>query len=53
MDSSQLKVSSDQSSDHLDSISNEDLLINQREIQTMKRKIDSLGSPSFLQMERK
>ncbi|KAG5606024.1 hypothetical protein H5410_027516 [Solanum commersonii] len=46
-DSSQLKGSSDQSRDHLDSISNEDseyhTLINQRD-STTKRKIDSLGS---------
>ncbi|MCE0481301.1 hypothetical protein HAX54_038953 [Datura stramonium] len=46
MDSSQLKGSSDQSRDHLDSISNEDseyhtLII--KEIQ-QQRKIDSLGS---------
>ncbi|KAL2223543.1 UNVERIFIED_CONTAM: Protein Ycf2, partial [Sesamum indicum] len=47
-DSSQLKGFSDQSRDHLDSISNEDseyhTLINQREIQTLKERSDSLGS---------
>lgn len=54
-DSSQLKGSSDQSRDHLDSISNEDLeyhtLINQREIQQLKER-SILWDPSFLQTER-
>nr|YP_009493748.1 hypothetical chloroplast RF2 [Weigela florida]YP_009493765.1 hypothetical chloroplast RF2 [Weigela florida]AWN57643.1 hypothetical chloroplast RF2 [Weigela florida]AWN57644.1 hypothetical chloroplast RF2 [Weigela florida] len=54
-DSSQLKVSSDQSRDHLDSISNEDSeyhpLINQREIQQLKER-SILWDPSFLQTER-
>ncbi|PHT72727.1 Protein Ycf2 [Capsicum annuum] len=57
-DSSQLKGSSDQSRDHLDSISNEDseyhTLINQREIQQRKeRSILWDWDPSFLQTERK
>ncbi|KAF3642901.1 hypothetical protein FXO38_20860 [Capsicum annuum] len=51
-DSSQLKGSSDQSRDHLDSISNEDskyhTLINQREIQQRKER-SILWDPSFLQ----
>ncbi|PHU00595.1 Protein Ycf2 [Capsicum chinense] len=55
-DSSQLKGSSNQSRDHLDSISNEDseyhTLINQREIQ-QRKEISILWDPSFLQMERK
>nr|YP_009699514.1 Ycf2 [Hydrangea heteromalla]YP_009699531.1 Ycf2 [Hydrangea heteromalla]AUF33439.1 Ycf2 [Hydrangea heteromalla]AUF33440.1 Ycf2 [Hydrangea heteromalla]QEJ87379.1 Ycf2 [Hydrangea heteromalla]QEJ87380.1 Ycf2 [Hydrangea heteromalla] len=55
MDSSQLKGSSDQSRDHLDSISNEDseyhTLINQREIQQLKER-SILWDPSFLQTER-
>ncbi|KAK6769857.1 hypothetical protein RDI58_032903 [Solanum bulbocastanum] len=55
-DSSQLKGSSDQSRDHLDSISNEDseyhTLINQREIQQRKER-SILWDPSFLQTERK
>ena len=54
-DSSQLKGSSDQSRDHLDSISNEDseyhTLINQREIQQLKEG-SILWDPSFLQTER-
>ncbi|KAL3651981.1 Protein Ycf2 [Castilleja foliolosa] len=55
-DSSQLKGSSDQSRDHLDSISNEDseyhnTLINQREIQPLKER-SILWDPSFLQTER-
>nr|YP_009436266.1 hypothetical chloroplast RF2 [Cyphia banksiana]YP_009436289.1 hypothetical chloroplast RF2 [Cyphia banksiana]ATG26443.1 hypothetical chloroplast RF2 [Cyphia banksiana]ATG26468.1 hypothetical chloroplast RF2 [Cyphia banksiana] len=54
-DSSQLKVSSDQSIDHFDSISNEDseyhTLINQREIQQLKER-SILWDPSFLQTER-
>nr|ATL59998.1 Ycf2 [Ixora parviflora] len=54
-DSSQLKGSSDQSRDHLDSISNEDseyhTLINQREIQQLKER-SILLDPSFLQTER-
>nr|ATL59840.1 Ycf2 [Retiniphyllum pilosum] len=54
-DSSQLKGSSDQSRDHLDSISNEDseyhTLINQREIQQLKER-SILLNPSFLQTER-
>nr|YP_009694611.1 Ycf2 [Eucnide grandiflora]YP_009694628.1 Ycf2 [Eucnide grandiflora]QEJ82457.1 Ycf2 [Eucnide grandiflora]QEJ82458.1 Ycf2 [Eucnide grandiflora] len=54
-DSSQLKGSSDQSRDHLDSISNEDseyhTLINQREIQQLKER-SILWDPSFLQTER-
>nr|QHE50375.1 hypothetical protein RF2 [Pittosporopsis kerrii]QHE50392.1 hypothetical chloroplast RF2 [Pittosporopsis kerrii] len=54
-DSSQLKGSSDQSIDHLDSISNEDLeyhtLINQREIQQLKER-SILWDRSFLQTER-
>nr|YP_010235899.1 Ycf2 [Scutellaria tuberifera]YP_010235918.1 Ycf2 [Scutellaria tuberifera]QTD82672.1 Ycf2 [Scutellaria tuberifera]QTD82692.1 Ycf2 [Scutellaria tuberifera] len=53
-DSSQLKGSSDQSRDHLDSISNEDseyhTLINQREIQPLKER-SILWDPSFLQTE--
>jgi hypothetical protein len=53
-DSSQLKGSSDQSRDHLDSISNEDsdyhTLINQREIQPIKER-SILWDPSFLQTE--
>ncbi|KAL8551031.1 hypothetical protein ACS0TY_000203 [Phlomoides rotata] len=53
-DSSQLKGSSDQSRDHLDSISNEDseyhTLINQREIQPLKERL-ILWDPSFLQTE--
>ncbi|KAG5568517.1 hypothetical protein H5410_064459 [Solanum commersonii] len=55
-DSSQLKGSSDQSRDHLDSIGNEDseyqTLINQREIQQRKER-SILWDPSFLQTERK
>ncbi|KAL3527475.1 hypothetical protein ACH5RR_012131 [Cinchona calisaya] len=55
MDSSQLKGSSDQSRDHLDSISNEDseyhTLINQREIQQPKEKWIPWDY-SFLQIER-
>nr|ATL60393.1 Ycf2 [Cubanola domingensis] len=54
-DSSQLKGSSDQSRDHLDSISNEDseyhALINQREIQQLKER-SILWDPSFLRTER-
>ncbi|GFQ06028.1 protein ycf2 [Phtheirospermum japonicum] len=54
-DFSQLKGSSDQSRDHLDSISNEDseyhTLINQREIQPLKERL-ILWDPSFLQMEK-
>nr|YP_009306513.1 Ycf2 [Helwingia himalaica]YP_009306538.1 Ycf2 [Helwingia himalaica]AOP19430.1 Ycf2 [Helwingia himalaica]AOP19455.1 Ycf2 [Helwingia himalaica] len=54
-DSSQLKGSSDQSGDHLDSISNEDsdyhTLINQREIQQLNER-SILWHPSFLQTER-
>nr|YP_010828164.1 putative chloroplast RF21 [Santalum spicatum]YP_010828172.1 putative chloroplast RF21 [Santalum spicatum]WFF45182.1 putative chloroplast RF21 [Santalum spicatum]WFF45190.1 putative chloroplast RF21 [Santalum spicatum] len=54
-DSSQLKGSSDQSRDHLDSLSNEDseyhTLINQREIQQRKER-SILWDPSFLQTER-
>nr|YP_011032047.1 hypothetical chloroplast RF2 [Diervilla lonicera]YP_011032064.1 hypothetical chloroplast RF2 [Diervilla lonicera]WRH31194.1 hypothetical chloroplast RF2 [Diervilla lonicera]WRH31211.1 hypothetical chloroplast RF2 [Diervilla lonicera] len=54
-DSSQLKGSSDQSRDHLDSISNEDSeyhpLINQREIQQLKER-SILWDLSFLQTER-
>nr|YP_010288204.1 Ycf2 [Rubia podantha]YP_010288222.1 Ycf2 [Rubia podantha]YP_010958030.1 Ycf2 [Rubia alata]YP_010958048.1 Ycf2 [Rubia alata]YP_010958114.1 Ycf2 [Rubia ovatifolia]YP_010958132.1 Ycf2 [Rubia ovatifolia]UXE31836.1 Ycf2 [Rubia cordifolia]UKU08805.1 Ycf2 [Rubia podantha]UKU08825.1 Ycf2 [Rubia podantha]UXE31852.1 Ycf2 [Rubia cordifolia]WMZ97967.1 Ycf2 [Rubia alata] len=54
-DSSQLKGSSDQSRDHLDSISNEDseyhTLINKREIQQLKER-SILWDPSFLQTER-
>ena len=54
-DSSQLKGFSDQSRDHLDSISNEDseyhTLINQREIQQLKER-SILWDPSFLQTER-
>nr|YP_010178207.1 Ycf2 [Impatiens cyanantha]YP_010178228.1 Ycf2 [Impatiens cyanantha]QUV73803.1 Ycf2 [Impatiens cyanantha]QUV73824.1 Ycf2 [Impatiens cyanantha]QUV73892.1 Ycf2 [Impatiens cyanantha]QUV73913.1 Ycf2 [Impatiens cyanantha] len=54
-DSNQLKGSSDQSRDPLDSISNEDLeyhtLINQREIQQLKER-SILWDPSFLQTER-
>nr|BBM95879.1 hypothetical protein [Camellia sinensis] len=54
-DSNQLKGSSDQSRDHLDSISNEDseyhTLINQREIQQLKER-SILWDPSFLQTER-
>ncbi|KAG8369099.1 hypothetical protein BUALT_Bualt15G0114900 [Buddleja alternifolia] len=53
-DSSQLKGSSDQSRDHLDSISNEDseyhTLINQREIQPLKER-SILWDPSLLQTE--
>ncbi|YP_008592532.1 Ycf2 (chloroplast) [Andrographis paniculata] len=53
-DSSQLKGSSDQSRDHLDSISNEDseshTLINQREIQPLKER-SILWDPFFLQTE--
>nr|YP_010210878.1 Ycf2 [Paraboea dictyoneura]YP_010210898.1 Ycf2 [Paraboea dictyoneura]UBD08762.1 Ycf2 [Paraboea dictyoneura]UBD08782.1 Ycf2 [Paraboea dictyoneura] len=53
-DSSQPKGSSDQSRDHLDSISNEDseyhTLINQREIQQLKER-SILWDPSFLQTE--
>nr|YP_010725624.1 hypothetical chloroplast RF21 [Ellisiophyllum pinnatum]WDY12525.1 hypothetical chloroplast RF21 [Ellisiophyllum pinnatum] len=53
-DSSHLKGSSDQSRDHLDSISNEDseyhTLINQREIQPLKER-SILWDPSFLQTE--
>nr|YP_009828974.1 Ycf2 [Impatiens hawkeri]YP_009828995.1 Ycf2 [Impatiens hawkeri]QJC59227.1 Ycf2 [Impatiens hawkeri]QJC59228.1 Ycf2 [Impatiens hawkeri] len=55
MDSNQLKGSSDQSRDPLDSISNEDseyhTLINQREIQQLKER-SILWDPSFLQTER-
>nr|YP_010014353.1 Ycf2 [Ochradenus baccatus]YP_010014373.1 Ycf2 [Ochradenus baccatus]QOI12860.1 Ycf2 [Ochradenus baccatus]QOI12880.1 Ycf2 [Ochradenus baccatus] len=55
-DSSQLKGSSDQFRDHLDSISNEDseyhTLINQREIQQLKER-SILWDPSFLQTERR
>ncbi|KAI5661441.1 hypothetical protein M9H77_20764 [Catharanthus roseus] len=51
----QLKESSDQSRDHLDSISNEDseyhTLVNQREIQQLKER-SILWDPSFLQTER-
>nr|YP_009419534.1 Ycf2 [Sladenia celastrifolia]YP_009419553.1 Ycf2 [Sladenia celastrifolia]ASM46139.1 Ycf2 [Sladenia celastrifolia]ASM46140.1 Ycf2 [Sladenia celastrifolia] len=54
-DSNQLKGSSDQSRDHLDSISNEDseyhTLINQREIQQLKER-SILWDPSVLQTER-
>lgn len=54
-DFSQLKESSDQSRDHLDSISNEDpkyhTLVNQREIQQLKER-SILWDPSFLQTER-
>jgi len=54
-DSSQLKGSSDQSRDPLDSISNEDseyhTLINQRKIQQLKER-SILWDPSFLQTER-
>nr|YP_010999450.1 Ycf2 [Peucedanum muliense]WPM98229.1 Ycf2 [Peucedanum muliense] len=54
-DSSQLKGSSGQSRDPLDSISNEDseyhTLINQREIQQLKER-SILWDPSFLQTER-
>nr|UDN43298.1 hypothetical protein RF2 [Leptodermis kumaonensis]UDN43315.1 hypothetical protein RF2 [Leptodermis kumaonensis] len=54
-DSSQLKGSSDQSRDHLDSISNKDseyhTLINKREIQQLKER-SILWDPSFLQTER-
>nr|YP_010422669.1 hypothetical protein RF2 [Uncaria sessilifructus]YP_010422687.1 hypothetical protein RF2 [Uncaria sessilifructus]USG59169.1 hypothetical protein RF2 [Uncaria sessilifructus]USG59187.1 hypothetical protein RF2 [Uncaria sessilifructus]UZS90471.1 hypothetical protein RF2 [Uncaria sessilifructus]UZS90538.1 hypothetical protein RF2 [Uncaria sessilifructus] len=54
-DSSQLKGSSDQSRDRLDSISNEyseyHTLINQREIQQLKER-SILWDPSFLQTER-
>nr|YP_010703464.1 hypothetical chloroplast RF21 [Lonicera tangutica]YP_010703483.1 hypothetical chloroplast RF21 [Lonicera tangutica]WCO11918.1 hypothetical chloroplast RF21 [Lonicera tangutica]WCO11938.1 hypothetical chloroplast RF21 [Lonicera tangutica] len=54
-DSSQLKGSSDQSRDPLDSVSNEDSeyhpLINQREIQQLKER-SILWDPSFLQTER-
>nr|YP_009569979.1 hypothetical protein RF2 [Montia fontana]YP_009569996.1 hypothetical protein RF2 [Montia fontana]QBC68354.1 hypothetical protein RF2 [Montia fontana]QBC68355.1 hypothetical protein RF2 [Montia fontana] len=54
MDSSQLKGSSDQSRDRLDSISNADLeyhtLINKREIQQLKER-SILRDPSFLQTE--
>nr|YP_009473659.1 Ycf2 [Impatiens piufanensis]YP_009473680.1 Ycf2 [Impatiens piufanensis]AVI69915.1 Ycf2 [Impatiens piufanensis]AVI69937.1 Ycf2 [Impatiens piufanensis] len=54
-DSNQLKGSSDQSRDPLDSISNEDseyhTLINQREIQQLKER-SILWDPSFLQTER-
>nr|YP_010391849.1 hypothetical protein RF2 [Avicennia officinalis]UPX05340.1 hypothetical protein RF2 [Avicennia officinalis] len=53
-DSSQLKGSSDQSRDHLDSISNEDseyhTLINQREIQPLKER-SILLDPFFLQTQ--
>nr|YP_009532487.1 Ycf2 [Echinacanthus longipes]YP_009532505.1 Ycf2 [Echinacanthus longipes]AYA72880.1 Ycf2 [Echinacanthus longipes]AYA72881.1 Ycf2 [Echinacanthus longipes] len=53
-DSSQRKGSSDQSRDHLDSISNEDseyhTLINQREIQPLKER-SILWDPFFLQTE--
>ncbi|KAL2901134.1 Protein Ycf2 [Bienertia sinuspersici] len=53
-DSSQLKESSDQSRDHLDSISNADseyhTLINKREIQQLKER-SILRDPSFLQTE--
>ncbi|KAL6496623.1 Protein Ycf2 [Orobanche hederae] len=53
-DSSQLKGSSDQSSGHFDSISNEDseyhTLINQREIQPLKERYIFLD-PSFLKTE--
>nr|YP_010575694.1 Ycf2 protein [Xylanche himalaica]YP_010575702.1 Ycf2 protein [Xylanche himalaica]UZN42927.1 Ycf2 protein [Xylanche himalaica]UZN42935.1 Ycf2 protein [Xylanche himalaica] len=53
-DSSQLKGSSDQSRDHLNSSSNEDseyhTLINQREIQPLKER-SILWDPSFLQTE--
>ncbi|GFP89605.1 protein ycf2 [Phtheirospermum japonicum] len=53
-DSSQPKGSSNQSRDHLDSISNEDseyhTLINQREIQPLKER-SILWDPSFLQTE--
>ncbi|KAL2922557.1 Protein Ycf2 [Bienertia sinuspersici] len=53
-DSSQLKESSDQSRDHLDSISNADseyhTLINKREIQQLKERL-ILRDPSFLQTE--
>nr|YP_010567975.1 hypothetical chloroplast RF21 [Dracocephalum rupestre]YP_010567995.1 hypothetical chloroplast RF21 [Dracocephalum rupestre]UZC55688.1 hypothetical chloroplast RF21 [Dracocephalum rupestre]UZC55689.1 hypothetical chloroplast RF21 [Dracocephalum rupestre]WCR50840.1 Ycf2 protein [Dracocephalum rupestre]WCR50857.1 Ycf2 protein [Dracocephalum rupestre] len=52
--SSQLKGSSDQPKDHLDSISNEDseyhTLINQREIQPLKER-SILWDPSFLETE--
>ncbi|KAI5658732.1 hypothetical protein M9H77_27525 [Catharanthus roseus] len=52
---SRLKESSDQSRDHLDSISKEDseyhTLVNQREIQQLKER-SILWDPSFLQMER-
>nr|YP_009529204.1 hypothetical protein RF2 [Lennoa madreporoides]YP_009529212.1 hypothetical protein RF2 [Lennoa madreporoides]AXX76004.1 hypothetical protein RF2 [Lennoa madreporoides]AXX76012.1 hypothetical protein RF2 [Lennoa madreporoides] len=55
-DYSQRKGSSDQSIDHLDSISNEDseyhTLINQREIQQLKERL-ILWDPSFLQTERR
>nr|WCD67007.1 Ycf2 [Impatiens morsei]WCD67021.1 Ycf2 [Impatiens morsei] len=55
MDSNQLKGSSDQSRDPLDSFSNEDseyhTLINQREIQQLKER-SILWDPSFLQTER-
>uniref|UniRef100_UPI0031F4186F hypothetical chloroplast RF21 n=1 Tax=Platylobium parviflorum TaxID=3041830 RepID=UPI0031F4186F len=58
-DSSQLKGSSDQSSqsrDHFDSIRNEDskyhTLINQREIQQLKERSIFCWDPSFLQTER-
>ncbi|KAL2897864.1 Protein Ycf2 [Bienertia sinuspersici] len=54
MDSSQLKESSDQSRDHLDSISNADseyhTLINKREIQQLNER-SILRDPSFLQTE--
>nr|YP_010882710.1 hypothetical chloroplast RF21 [Androsace filiformis]YP_010882729.1 hypothetical chloroplast RF21 [Androsace filiformis]WIF27294.1 hypothetical chloroplast RF21 [Androsace filiformis]WIF27313.1 hypothetical chloroplast RF21 [Androsace filiformis] len=54
-DSNQLKGSSDQSRDNLDSMSNEDseyhTLINQREIQQLKEG-SILWDPSFLQTER-
>ena len=54
MDSSQLKGSSDQSRDRLDSISNADseyhTLINKREIQQLKER-SILRDPSFLQTE--
>nr|YP_009968158.1 hypothetical protein RF2 [Actinidia setosa]YP_009968177.1 hypothetical protein RF2 [Actinidia setosa]QMX77256.1 hypothetical protein RF2 [Actinidia setosa]QMX77277.1 hypothetical protein RF2 [Actinidia setosa] len=53
--SNQLKGSSAQSRDHLDSISNEDseyhTLINQREIQQLKER-SIFGDPSFLQTKR-
>nr|QIQ22789.1 Ycf2 [Cistanche deserticola]QIQ22802.1 Ycf2 [Cistanche deserticola] len=53
--SSQLKESSDQSRDHFNSISNEDseyhTLINQREIQPLKKERSIIGDPSFLQTE--